>query len=810
MLECKMHINDILTPRKEVIKDEFQGVVQSHKVEEKEERLESVPKLFFEVTYPSNALRNVLDRVNEKLRKKESQGSIVLAGPYGSGKSHALITLYHLFKHQNAAKDWLKYWNIKINIPTDADAVILSAQKTDANLLWKPIFEKAGKEELLQKVKRYPTTDIIEDLVGNGTLAIILDEIESWYISLEKENPDFLERNRFFIQNLLQVANGPDKKLFVFISSLGKGTSLDEIIERTNPPYEDLSATGDREDIIMHRLFETEPREVEEEKVRRVVKSYINEYETPIELEEPGRYLEKMIESYPFHPQLLSLLDRIYETAAERQNVRGEMRVLADMLAEWHNKTDLLLLSDINEKAFTGINRELVSKFEMDVDKRISDITHADRLLRCILMFSLDDKSPFATESEILLGTLKPSEGMTLTQLSMSLQNMVGTAHYLHKEDSRYALKTEENVMALVEKEKKDLSDERGRKELTSILKKSVFDNQAYIFETEKEEIPDDRNLSFVVIGSYGTKEDLRKELESFYRGREFQNTIVFIAPKDSPLKESSLIEKSKRVVAARNLVGRVEDEEGKLKELIREEKKEIIDSLKEKYGYWVKWSPEAEKHEVDIVLKPVRANIEDVREKIETDESLVEEKIMDKIKGKEEGVKVGRILKDFKKLRKLPLLSSNNIFYNLVRRLCGEKIVIQGERSKFYTDREPTEIKDDYVLIDPQYVPPSKLGPEEGEPGTTKPAGKAVGKPPTPKPEEKAKIISRDAEGNSPRVILSKLEPRLNEKTDTISEISLTYSGREFSKEEVIEFLKNLPDGESITARLEVKRRED
>lgn len=800
-------IKDILSPREEVIKGEFQGVLQAHKADEKKERLESDPRLFFEATYPSNAIKNVLDRINDKLRKRDSQGAMVLSGPYGSGKSHGLIALYHLFKHQDMAKEWTKYWNIETSIPKNADGVILSAQKIDADFLWEPIFQKAGKKEFLEEVSRYPTTDTIEKLVGNRTLAIVLDEIESWYVSLEEDNPELLERNRFFIQNLLQVANDPDKNLFVFISSLGKGTSLDEIIHRTGPPFEDMSATGDRERIIMHRLFETERSSVDEDSVRGVVKSYVDKYDSPIQLEDSRRYLERMIESYPFHPQLLDLLDRIYETASERQNVRGEMRVLADMLANFYDKTDLLVLSDINEKAFRGINRELVNKFAQDVRKRISNIPQGDRLLRSALMFSLDKKSAFASESDVLLGTLKPSDGMTLTQLSMSLENLVGSAYYLHKEDGRFAIKTEENIMALIEREKRDVSNEEGLQELANLVKKRVFDNQVYIYEIEQEEIPDDKNISFVTMGkSYETKVELREELEDFYRGQTYQNTTIFITPKNSgPLEDSALVEKTKRIVAARNLFGKIEDAKKKLDESIQEEQKEISESVKEKYGHWVKWSPEVKDREIGIVLAPIGASIEDVREKIETDESLLEEKIGSMIHGEEEGLRIGSLLKDFKKFRKLPVITSDNSFYNVIRRLCGEKWIIQGDRSKFFIDSEPAEIKDDYVLFDPKFVPESRITPEP-EPGVE--VG-PTGELPAPGVEEKAQIIYEDAEGNSPRVILSKFEAQLNEGSDTITRISLDYSGEELTKEELLEFIKNLPKGKTITARLEVKRRE-
>ncbi|KXA95606.1 hypothetical protein AKJ36_00090 [candidate division MSBL1 archaeon SCGC-AAA259I07] len=802
-------MNEILTPREEVIEERFQGTLQAHKISADEDRLETNPKNLFDLTYPSNALRNVLELIDEKLKYKNSQGAAVLTGTYGSGKSHGLIALYYLFKNPDIAKNWLNSWNIDIKNPSDSDSVILSTLETDADLLWKPIFERAEREDLLEKVKRYPETGTIEKLVEDNTLAILLDEIESWYQSMQKDSSEeLIERNRVFIQNLLEVANDPNQNLFVFITTLGKGTSLDEIIQRTNPRYIDMSASGDREDIIQHRLFKMS-EEKKEGKIREIVSEYVDKYNAPIEIEDEKRYEERMVQSYPFHPQLLNLLDRIYETAS--QNVRGEMRVLAEVLARKYKDTDLILLSDVNEKAFQGINLDLIRRFRADVEKRVSDIAYGEKLLRSILMYSLDEKSGPANPSDTLLGTYKPTEGMTLTQLDMSLENLVGMAHYLHREDGHYTIKTEENVMALANKEVENIEDTEASNKIAEILKESVFDNRVFIYETEKEDIPDDKEITYVVLGkSYGSDSQLKEELEDFYEGREYQNTIIFVSPRNGgSIKDSSLLDKSKLILAAERLKGKIEDPEEKLQDLQDEEKKEILNEIENQYGYWINWSPETETSVVDIVKRPVSADIDDIKEKIETDKSLLEEKIQESVSGKEEGVKVGHLLRDFKKYRKNPVISNDTTYYNVLRRMCGEKIVIQGDRSKFYRDRAPEEIRDDYVIFEPQFVPETEVSSEEEE-KTIETTTEGSGEIPSPEVKEKTQSVSLRAGGNSPRVLLSKFEAQLNEEKDTVSKINLSYLEKNWNKKDLLDMIKNLPEGEKIIAELEVERRED
>jgi len=50
------------------------------------------------------------------------------------------------------------------------------------DFLWEPIFSKLGRSDILDKIKRFPTVDQIEDIVGDETCAIFIDEIENWWI----------------------------------------------------------------------------------------------------------------------------------------------------------------------------------------------------------------------------------------------------------------------------------------------------------------------------------------------------------------------------------------------------------------------------------------------------------------------------------------------------------------------------------------------------------------------------------------------------------------------------------------------------
>jgi hypothetical protein len=812
-------IKDIISPREEVLEKNIEPTVQAHKVDSEEERIESSAAKFLRTTYPSNSIKNVIERANQKIKFQDNQGGFLLLGPYGSGKSHALITLYHLFNSPNEADEWTNSWNIDFDIPEDSNSIIISSQTEDPDRLWEPIFKKAGKKELLEDVGRYPTTDTIEELIGEETFAIFFDEIETWWESFEDSKDKSLkEQNKFFLQNLLEVANDKNRQLFTFITLLDKSDELKEILNRTGPVAEDVSTSGDKEKIIRHRLFDNPDENMDEEKAVEIIKQYIEGYSPPIELENEKRFEKEFIDSYPFHPQALEIIGNIYEGSKERQNVRGEMRVLADTIAERSDETDAILLSDISEQPFKMIDRDLVGKCVNDSEKRTDGVSYGPEILRSILFYSLEEETGAATEHDVLLATLKPTEGMTVTDLSMSIESLIGKAHYLHKDDGHYQMKNEYNIAALIQKEKSEVDDDEAEEEIGNIVRKDIFDNQAHIYiqGEENDQIPDHSEVTFVVsLKSLGDEEQTKDELDDFFHGRNYQNTVVFIVPNNGgPAADSEIREKTKRVIAANNLKNRLDEKKSEIDKVLREEKQELKNAIKDKFGYWIKWSSQGSGHEVNAIKRPIDPAIREIREEIRTDPGVIKKNILSEVEGESNGKKVGTILNDFKKMRKYPLIDNENNFYTAIKQIAGEKIFVQGERGKIYRDRAPNEIKDDYALLDPEYAPSPEIEEDEEEQKEDLEDLSDEEEVPTAKPGEEKEItpFSQDARGNSSRAIHNQFEMALNKSKDSVEKLNLDIKFKGKNKEEILEIIENLPetDAEEISARIEGERVED
>lgn len=830
-------VSDILTPRDEILEGRFQGVLQAHKVAGDDDRLETEPERLLPATYPSNALRNVFDRVAAKFDGRDSQGGILITGPYGSGKSHGLLVLYHMFNSPDIAQPWANDWDIPIDIPTESDAAIVSTNEIDADRIWEPIYRRAGKEDVLEEIDRYPTTDHVEALADDGAFGVFFDEIETWWESFSEDaDRELLERNRFFLQNLLEVANDPNEDLFAFITLLDRSDQLKEILGRTNPHAEDLNATGDRERIIIHRLFEETPEEIDETEVRSVVERYVDRYEYPIEIDEPKRYENRMVDTYPFHPELLDLLDSIYEAARERQNVRGVMNVLADTVREVHDETDLIITADVNARAFRGINRILFDRFTSD-KQQLEESEYGVDLLQVILLYTLDDRSQMASTTQSLLGTFKPDE-TTVDRLHMTLEDLYGTAHYLDVQDGSYFITEDPKLTALVAREQeRTLEENRDRaiEVLVEVVRDDVFDGRVYIYGYD--DVPNDKTQTFVVTLENTSNGELTSELGEFFEEIRYKNTVQFITPKKRLLEDDDIVSKAARVLGAQNLRGKVDDEQGELEPLIRDERRQLRNEVQERYGKWVKWSGTSDGDGLRMRRITVDPDVQAVKDKIGRDTTYVGENIVDTVRENDGGIRVESLLNDFLQFRRLPALLDEDVFYSAVSELQRKSdIVLEGNRANFYVGslgQYPTEIEDEMTIHHPDNLPDAvfqeadddadtdedksekdidewgkgESDEEDDSPGDDTPDTDDDDEVELDDPDQVTETVEVTLEGNSARVLKSMAEARVNETSDTVEHIRLSYDVDDLSKPELIEFVEQLPDAEKIDATVVMER---
>ena len=99
-------LEDTVTLSREIREEgQIDGQVKLYNVDDDTE-FESDAELFFDRTLMTQGLREALSILRDSLTGDDPRGTHILYGPYGSGKSHQMVALYHCFNEPDAAGKW--------------------------------------------------------------------------------------------------------------------------------------------------------------------------------------------------------------------------------------------------------------------------------------------------------------------------------------------------------------------------------------------------------------------------------------------------------------------------------------------------------------------------------------------------------------------------------------------------------------------------------------------------------------------------------------------------------------------------------
>ena len=317
---------------------------------------------FLEITYPSTDVLRAIEAIGPAKDKP-----VVLMGERGQGKSHLLAVLYHLLKDTAATQRWLNSWgdrlgNKKIGtLPLRQGMHLIShsLHKQQFKFLWDLIFDNhphgqyiRGKWEALgDKKPEIPSDQLMLELFQKQPTAIILDEFQTWFDGLTNTKQFPWRTWAFnFIQILSEIAgNHPD--LVVLVVSVRNGNSdAFQQIHRVSPEVVDFKgpqADQDRRKLLLHRLFENRLN-VDNSVIEKAISDHIGEYfrlyEVPLADQEKKR--AEFIETWPFAPHLMRLLEDQVLVAVSAQETRDLIRILADLYKTRGEATPILTAAD--------------------------------------------------------------------------------------------------------------------------------------------------------------------------------------------------------------------------------------------------------------------------------------------------------------------------------------------------------------------------------------------------------------------------------------------------------------------------------
>ncbi|RRJ29578.1 DUF499 domain-containing protein [Halocatena pleomorpha] len=514
-----------------------------------------------------------------------------------------MVALYHCFNSPDVVGDWAadRIEGLGDALPDDALPVVVSLQKEQYEYLWEPLFEQLDYESDEQEYDEdggYPTIDVIQDAVGDRTVAFFMDELEDWFGSLSGRRKD---ANRGFLQALFETTSRPDTELFAFVSVLREGSDVHDILSREPERVQvNMSNQVDIQDVLRHRLVDSID---DRSAMRTLVDQYIEAYADTDYVDLPDGLREEMYDTYPFHPILIDSLKTRYFAETESGATRGMLYLFAKVLFDQHQNTDLITHGTVDAVEYndelTRINVEhsRPNRCYDDSQERLAgaNIVYGRSILSTVLIYSLTPGlAEGATTSDIVVGTYHA--GDRINDIIVDLERLQGEVYHLWRSDDRYVIREDENPRSLVKNAARDVDDGDAIERIGDTVE-TLFGSGAHTVgfnaTDELERVPDTQNIKTVVKNSPWDADAVSEIIKNQPTGRQWRNTLAFVQPKSgktiSPTaQQEKFLGKAKEVIGAE-----IRKEDENLAEEIREKittlhdeyEDDLFERLKSAYG---------------------------------------------------------------------------------------------------------------------------------------------------------------------------------------------------------------------------------
>lgn len=575
---------------------------------------------FFRTTFPTEGIKKLLATVLNRLAGSgPGEGVIQIQTPFGGGKTHSLIALYHLFLSreelggQRVVAEILDASGLK-KIPTArvAGFVGTAADPIKGQTIWGSIADQFGQYELLKehdKMRRAPGKDLLHQLLGGEPTLILLDEITEYAVKAK----DYLEQVLAFFQELTETVKVlPHAALVATLpSSAPYGeegervlSQLQRIFGRVEAIYTPVEGEEIYE-VIRRRLFENSP---DPNEVNATAQAYWQLYrelgeDIPREAREPA-YREKIRKAYPLHPELIDVLFERWSTYPTFQRTRGVLRFLAEVVADLYKSPQaapLIQPAHLDLSKVT-IRRELIKhigneyegviaadiangnakaqRIDQDLGSEYARHGVARGLATAIFFASFSGAERRGVGIQRLrLALLRP--GILPAIIGDALHRMEEELWYVHVEGGLYRFSNRPNLNRVILEWEETIKDEDITSELKERVEKAGQKQGSwvvYLWPRVSQEVPDDRNLKLALLGPSYVRED--SETEKFVAEllrncgdnfRVYRNTLVVMVMEENGL--ATLRSRIKRYLALckikndRSLMGQLGDESRKLLE---------------------------------------------------------------------------------------------------------------------------------------------------------------------------------------------------------------------------------------------------
>ncbi|MCY1655739.1 DUF499 domain-containing protein [Dietzia sp. SL131] len=601
------------------------------------------PDAFFAQTYATSGLRSLLTKVFGRVSGAKGvageNGVLRPTTSFGGGKTHGLTAVYHVANGARPA-NLAEFVDLAVlpDGPVQVAALVGDALDPVAGVataghrtytLWGEMAAQIGDAafaamEASDHQRTAPGTETIKTSFGNQPTVVIIDEIAKYIRQVTSSGSDDVRRMAkalpVFLGNLFEVASDPTNQVSVVITlaaatnAFGEETTeisellgdvssaasaavaeTADVLARAIQPAAVIRPAADNEigEILKTRLFAS----VDQSAARAAGDAYRDLYETigTVETlaggpEQPVTYGDQVAETYPFHPELVRVLDKRLGDIPQFQRARGALKLLAEVVSGIYRDGDETAIINVGDLDYSdapvlnhltdGLGRGEFSSVAagdfagpkshaaaVDADVFPGKQQVATRVARTVFTHSLEMKANAgAGRNDWLIGTLRPGEDAALFEKALTESEKV--FWHLGFDGARWRFNVEPNVNAIIEAEKRNVANTRVAAVVDDLVQRAFANDggvSAVHFPAGAVDIADEAKLRVAVLDyrvlSVDTKTtnvvpalvvEMFDKYGSVGSPRKYRNSVVFaIADTD---QINTLKDRARALVAADSL----------------------------------------------------------------------------------------------------------------------------------------------------------------------------------------------------------------------------------------------------------------
>lgn len=606
------------------------------------------PERFFARTHLTDAYKKMTAEVMRRLagEKVGASPGFNLTTQFGGGKTHFLTLLYHLFRAGNEAKNWPGVRELLEQAGLDdvpgADVVVFVGNRFDfvegvgaegepkrktpwGDLAWQ-LAKSRNDFSLFRAVDRHdqegvvPGGEILQRWFDGKPTLILMDEMLNFirrtrdaggsYVKLGSQMYSFLDvltREVAGTPKAALVVSLPMSEYEMTQEDEADYQRLDKLLDRLSKAVL-LSEQIEIAEIVRRRLFEDvgDPKEIR--RTAKVYAEWVKSHRQQLPEWFPVDQAEKLFETtYPFHPTVISVFERKWQSLPRFQRTRGILRLLALWVSIAYqqayregSREALITLGSapLDDNLFRAAVFEQLGEQRLEA-AILSDIAgeqaHAVRMdteapstikrarlhqkiaTAVFFEFSGGQVRNEATLPEIRLAVGGP--GLDIGNIETALEDLVRRCYYLDAKGTAYWISHRPTLNKILADRRAALSgpeaDEAIREKVREVIRK-VFKAGPSVptrlyFPEKSEDIPDTPSLTLVVLAPEHGWENASREAtrhlvtemmqECGGRGRTFKSGLLFAVAEGG----AALTDEAKTLLALESLEDPTERERLKL-----------------------------------------------------------------------------------------------------------------------------------------------------------------------------------------------------------------------------------------------------